>query len=116
VWIVPRQEQPNFAAVPPEEVGEVARLVRELIGCIERALGPVGYNFLLHSQPFDTSSYDYYHWHIELFPRITKVAGFEWSTGVFINTTAPEAAADELAAASRRAGKNLTAVPSRKTS
>jgi UDPglucose--hexose-1-phosphate uridylyltransferase len=115
VWIVPRRQEPSFAAVPPGEIGEAARLVQELIGCIERALGPVGYNFLLHSQPFDTSRYDYYHWHIELFPRITKVAGFEWSTGVFINTTPPETAADELRAASRPAGKNPASVPCRKT-
>jgi UDPglucose--hexose-1-phosphate uridylyltransferase len=67
-----------------------------LIGRIECALGKVGYNYLLHTQPFDTSCYDYYHWHIELFPRTTKVAGFEWSTGVFINTVAPETAASEL--------------------
>ena len=116
IWIVPRQQQPSFATVPSGEIGEVAALVQELIGCIERALGPVGYNFLLHSQPFDTSRYDYYHWHIELFPRITKVAGFEWSTGVFINTTPPEIAADELRTARLPAGKNLTAVPNRKTS
>ena len=116
VWIVPCRQQASFAAVPAGEIGEIARIVQELIGRIERALGPVGYNFLLHSQPFDTSCYDYYHWHIELFPRITKVAGFEWSTGVFINTTPPETAANELRAASRPAGKNLAAVPSGKTS
>jgi UDPglucose--hexose-1-phosphate uridylyltransferase len=114
-WIVPRRQQPSFTSVSDGEIGEVARIVQDLIGRIERALGPVGYNFLLHSQPFDTSSYDHYHWHIELFPRITKVAGFEWSTGVFINTTPPEAAADELRAAARAAGKNLAAVPSGKT-
>lgn len=116
VWIVPRRQQASFAALPAGEIGEVARMTQELIGCIERSLGNVGYNFLLHSQPFDTSCYDYYHWHIALFPRITKVAGFEWSTGVFINTTPPEAAADELRAAICRAGKNLGVVPSGKTS
>jgi UDPglucose--hexose-1-phosphate uridylyltransferase len=101
VWIVPRRRRPSFSDVPPGEVGEVAQLMQELVGRIERALGPVGYNYLLHSQPFDTGRYDHYHWHIELFPRITKVAGFEWSTGVFINQVAPEAAAAELRAAAR---------------
>jgi UDPglucose--hexose-1-phosphate uridylyltransferase len=116
VWVVPRLGEANFAAVTPAEAGQAAAMTRDLIGRIERTLGNVGYNYLLHTQPFDTSRYDYYHWHIELFPRITKVAGFEWSTGVFINTVAPETAAAELRAAARPAGKGLAAVPTGKTS
>ncbi|MEX2025716.1 MAG: DUF4921 family protein, partial [Pirellulaceae bacterium] len=116
VWIVPRQGESDFAAVTAAEAGQAAAMTRDLIGRIERTLGNVGYNYLLHTQPFDSSRYDYYHWHIELFPRITKVAGFEWSTGVFINTVAPETAAAELRDAAVPAGKNLAAVPTGKTS
>jgi UDPglucose--hexose-1-phosphate uridylyltransferase len=36
---------------------------------------------------------DYYHWHIELMPKLTKMAGFEWGTGFYINPTPPEEAA-----------------------
>lgn len=116
VWIVPRQGESDFAAVTAAEAGQAAAMTRDLIGRIERTLGSIGYNYLLHTQPFDSSRYDYYHWHIELFPRITKVAGFEWSTGVFINTVAPETAAAELRNAALPAGKNLAAVPTGKTS
>jgi UDPglucose--hexose-1-phosphate uridylyltransferase len=41
-------------------------------------------------------AYDHYHWHIEIIPRLTKVAGFEWSTGCFINPYSPESAASHL--------------------
>lgn len=99
VWIVPRAARSDFAESTAEEAREASRLTRDLVGCIESTLGKVGYNYLLHSQPFDGGPYDHYHWHIELFPRITKVAGFEWSTGVFINTVAPETAAKTLRAA-----------------
>jgi UDPglucose--hexose-1-phosphate uridylyltransferase len=116
VWMVPRRRQSDFAAVTPAEAGQAAAMARDLIGRIERTLGNVGYNYLLHTQPFDTSRYDHYHWHIELFPRITKVAGFEWSTGVFINTVAPETAAKALRDAALPSGKNLAAVPTGKTS
>jgi UDPglucose--hexose-1-phosphate uridylyltransferase len=116
VWMIPRQRQSDFAAVTLAETGQAAAMTRDLIGRIERTLGDVGYNYLLHTQPFDTSRYDYYHWHIELFPRITKVAGFEWSTGIFINTVSPETAAANLRAAGLPAGKNLAAVPTGKTS
>ena len=38
----------------------------------------------------------HYHWHIELIPRLTKVAGFEWGTGFYINPTPPEESAQFL--------------------
>jgi UDPglucose--hexose-1-phosphate uridylyltransferase len=37
-----------------------------------------------------------FHWHIELMPRLTRIAGFEWGTGFYINPTAPEEAAKYL--------------------
>lgn len=37
-----------------------------------------------------------YHWHIELMPRLIKVAGFEWGSGFYINPTPPEVAAETL--------------------
>lgn len=116
VWIVPRRPQSDFTVLTPGEAVEVSRLTRDLIGRIESALGNVGYNYLLHTQPFDASSYDYYHWHIELFPRTTKAAGFEWSTGMFINTVAPETAAAELRRLAPANRSSLTTVPTRKTS
>ncbi len=96
VWIAPRRHQPCFEAVEAGELGEVSRLVRDLIGRIESAIGPVAYNYFLHTRPFDMPAYDHYHWHIEIIPRLTKVAGFEWSTGCFINPYPPEAVAEHL--------------------
>ena len=34
-----------------------------------------------------------YHWHIEVIPKLTRVAGFEWGSGFYINPTTPEDAA-----------------------
>ena len=47
------------------------------------------------SHYWDTLTFDY-HWHIEILPRLTRVAGFEWGTGFHINPTAPEDAAKFL--------------------
>jgi UDPglucose--hexose-1-phosphate uridylyltransferase len=99
VWVAPRQHQPRFKDMEVGELGEVARLVREMIGRIECAIGPVAYNYFLHTRPFDMPAYDHYHWHIEIIPRLTKVAGFEWSTGCFINPYPPEAVAEHLRSA-----------------
>ncbi len=67
------------------------------------ALGNVNYNFVLHTLPTPTAAEEqfplghaHYHWHFELFPRLTKTAGFEWGTGFYINPTPPEEAAKYL--------------------
>ena len=39
---------------------------------------------------------DFYHWHVEVMPKLTRVAGFEWGTGFYINPTGPEEAAEVL--------------------
>ena len=65
---------------------------------IDRALDAPSYNLVLHSAPFDPSDAvdASYHWHIEVLPRVTKTAGFEWGSGFHINTTRPEDAARRL--------------------
>jgi UDPglucose--hexose-1-phosphate uridylyltransferase len=40
----------------------------------------------------------HYHWHVELIPRVTEIAGFEWGTGFYINPMEPERAAEHLRA------------------
>jgi len=37
-----------------------------------------------------------YHWHIELAPRLSQIAGFEWDRGIYINPLPPEDAANFL--------------------
>ncbi|MEJ2242168.1 MAG: hypothetical protein P8Y18_08510, partial [Candidatus Bathyarchaeota archaeon] len=44
----------------------------------------------------DEKATDYYHWHLEVYPRLSIWAGFEKSTGMFINVISPEDAALEL--------------------
>jgi UDPglucose--hexose-1-phosphate uridylyltransferase len=48
---------------------------------------------VIHTSPFKDERNDYYHWHIELMPKLTNVAGFEWGSGFYINPTPPEDAA-----------------------
>lgn len=96
VCLAPLQEQGSFEDAQASELGELSRLACDLVGRIERAGGQSAYNCVLHTQPFDTPPHDHYHWHIEILPRLTKVAGFEWGTGCFINPLPPESAAAQL--------------------
>ena len=63
---------------------------------MERALESPPYNLIVHTSPFSEATGDVYHWHLEIMPKLTRVAGFEWGTGFYINPTAPEEAARVL--------------------
>jgi UDPglucose--hexose-1-phosphate uridylyltransferase len=60
------------------------------------ALDRPPYNFIIHTAPFDTQSPPHHHRHIEITARLTRVAGFEWGTGFYINPVPPEQAAGFL--------------------
>ncbi len=92
-WILPRRHGARFEEAPRPEYEALARLLRSLLQRMNRALELPSYNMIVHSSPFSQETGDYYHWHIEIIPKLTKVAGFEWGTGFYINPTSPEDAA-----------------------
>ena len=71
-------------------------MIKALLLRVNRALESPSYNLVVHSAPFSEDASDAYHWHLELMPKLTKVAGFEWGTGFYINPTSPEEAARVL--------------------
>lgn len=98
-WILPRQMLPRFETSSDALAEQLARFTASVIGKLERTLNRPAYNYLIHSAPFDGTADDHYHWHVEIFPRVTKPAGFEWGTGYYINPVTPELAAQVLASA-----------------
>jgi UDPglucose--hexose-1-phosphate uridylyltransferase len=95
-WIVPKKHRANFETVPRQEVTELAEVLKESLLRLERALENPPYNYIVHSAPFGQEDLELYHWHIEIIPRLTKMAGFEWGTGFYINPVPPEKAAQFL--------------------
>jgi UDPglucose--hexose-1-phosphate uridylyltransferase len=71
-------------------------MLKVVLQRVDRALDTPSYNLIIHSLPFSESVLDYYHWHVELIPKLTRTAGFEWGTGFYINPTSPEEAAQVL--------------------
>ena len=63
---------------------------------LELALNDPPYNYVLHTAPLVSEDLPHYLWHIEIYPRLTRVAGFEWGSGFYINPVAPEEAAKFL--------------------
>jgi len=97
-WLLPRRHASRFEDAPRHEIESLARLLKAVLGRINRALESPAYNLILHSAPFSEDTSEFYHWHLELMPKLTKVAGFEWGTGFYINPTSPEEAAKVLRA------------------
>jgi UDPglucose--hexose-1-phosphate uridylyltransferase len=95
-WLLPKRHQAVFEDAPRHEIASLARLLSDLLRRMNRALRFPPYNLLIHSAPLAEPAGDYFHWHVEIIPTLTKVAGFEWATGFYLNPTAPEEAAQVL--------------------
>jgi UDPglucose--hexose-1-phosphate uridylyltransferase len=95
-WILPVNHQLYFEDLSYEDTYELAVIFKELLHKINRTLENPPYNFIIHTSPQSSQNLIEYHWHIEFIPKLTKIAGFEWGTGFFINPTPPEEAAEAL--------------------
>jgi UDPglucose--hexose-1-phosphate uridylyltransferase len=104
--LYPKTHSHDFALMNDAQLAELAVAMKDMLQRIKTVLSDAPYNFILHNAPpmhrrpgkpghWSSLEYDY-HWHIELVPRLTQVAGFEWGTGFYINPTSPEDAAQFL--------------------
>lgn len=96
MWVLPRKHASAFEESPSPAFPALARLMSELLRRMDAALERPAYNFMIHTSPVGEEINDHYHWHIELIPKLTKVAGFEWGSGFYINPTPPEESAEFL--------------------
>jgi len=94
--LLPKQHISSFEATDTALFSDMADCLSLVLKKINKALGIPPYNYILHSSPTDNSDNGFYHWHFEIIPRLTKVAGFEWGTGFYLNPTPPEQAAQHL--------------------
>jgi len=99
VTILPTNHQPRFQALSESELEQLSWLTHRTVRRIEHCYPDAAYNFIIHTSPNHLRRPNSFHWRIELFPRITKIAGFEWGSDCYINPLAPETAAAALRAA-----------------
>ena len=95
-WLLPRTHASHFENVDGPTLQNLAWILRATFRKLEKVLERPAYNFFIHTAPLQEPSLDYYHWHIEIVPRLTKPAGFEWGTGFYMNPTPPEESAKFL--------------------
>ncbi|HCD37813.1 MAG TPA: galactose-1-phosphate uridylyltransferase [Candidatus Omnitrophica bacterium] len=100
VWILPKKHSSDFTKCDDQHRVDLARILKQVLLKLKKALNDPPYNYIIHTAPFRREKRGYwktvnqdYHWHIEIMPRITRVAGFEWGSGFYICPIPPEDAA-----------------------
>jgi UDPglucose--hexose-1-phosphate uridylyltransferase len=97
-WLLPRRHGARYEQAARHEYESLARMLKTVLQRLDRALESPPFNLIVHTSPFSQEVSELYHWHIEIIPKLTRVAGFEWGTGFYINPTSPEEAAKVLRA------------------
>lgn len=103
VWILPKDHSCDFIKLTPDHRKYLATVIKKILLKLKVGLKDPPYNYILHTAPFRRPKGGYwktidqdFHWHIEIMPRLTRVAGFEWGTGFYICPLPPENAAKFL--------------------
>lgn len=95
-WILPKKHFSHYETINDDHILHLAITIKTVLQKINIALQSPAYNFVIHTAPMQEKPMNDYHWHLELMPKLTNVAGFEWGTGFYINHTSPEEAARYL--------------------
>ncbi len=90
MWIAPKRHVSSFEESQKNDFEQLAPILKDMLQRLDKVLEYPAFNYLIHTSPVQEAINDYYHWHLEIIPKLTKVAGFEWGTGFYINPTPPE--------------------------
>ena len=94
-WIFPKKHEATLLDMTQREVKTFAETLKACLKGLKILVNDPPYNYGFH-QTIDKSAREHYHWHLEVYPQLATWAGFEKSTGVYINTVTPEVAAESL--------------------
>lgn len=95
-WIIPKRHASHFETAEPEQIHNLGVVMKSLVQRLDQVLEKAPYNMIIHTAPVQDAPLAHYHWHIEVMPKLTRVAGFEWGSGFYINPTPPEESAKYL--------------------
>jgi UDPglucose--hexose-1-phosphate uridylyltransferase len=96
MWIVPRRHEPTFLRTSGSQLAALGDILHQVLRKVYVGLKDPDYNYAIRTAPLHDPGYDYLHWYITLIPRVTRSAGFELGSGMFINTALPERSAEFL--------------------
>jgi len=96
IWILPRQHSVSFLYSQKDQLADLAHILHDIMRRLFVGLEDPAYNLIIRSAPVKEISNDYLHWYVTIVPRVSRTAGFELGSGMFINPSLPEQCADFL--------------------
>ena len=96
-WILPKKHLSCITQLSDKQKLALAHALKSSLGKLDKLLNKPPYNYLVHIAPEARGrEYGNFHFHIEICPRFGKWAGFEFGSGIVINSMPPETAARAL--------------------
>ncbi len=89
-WILPKKHLSRFVDIKDEEIEDLSKHLKNVLLKLYKGLNNPDYNYILRSSPISYGNNKYFHWYITIVPRLTRSAGFELGSGMFINPSIPE--------------------------
>jgi len=96
IWIFPRRHSSSFDDITDAEITDLAYTLKTVLAKLYYGLNDPDYNYNIRSVPTAERATKYFHWYMAIIPRVSKQAGFELGSGMFINTALPEESAEFL--------------------
>jgi UDPglucose--hexose-1-phosphate uridylyltransferase len=90
IWILPRTHHASFLHIELGVLPSMAAILREVLAMLYGKLNDPDYNLVIRSTPVKEPENAYFHWYLAVVPRLSRTAGFELGSGVWINPTVPE--------------------------
>ncbi|MBI2252075.1 MAG: galactose-1-phosphate uridylyltransferase [Armatimonadetes bacterium] len=96
IWILPKRHSASFGEINQEEIKSLAGILKNTLAKLYYGLDDPDYNYCIRSTSIDQKEVKYFHWYLAIVPKVTKIAGFELGSGMFINVSMPEESAKFL--------------------
>jgi len=93
-WVIPYEHKANFSDIDETEIEALADVMKHILGKLDQKLINPDFNFWIHSIPYrQIQANPYYHWHLEIAPRLSTYGGYELGAGLVVDVVSPESAA-----------------------
>src|SRR2546428_6404671 len=109
-WLLPKVHPRALETLSDPDRGARAPLLKDVLGRMYRMLDDPSFIYYIHTAPLRESE-GTFHWHLEITPHLTEIAGFERGTGFYINPVVPEDAASILKGEIRWAARSQPSTP-----
>ena len=90
---MPKKHAAIYGNSSVDDTKNFAQVLSRIMKRMYTGLNNPDYNYMIHTAPFKDADENWYHWFVQIIPRLTMIAGFELGSRVFINATPPEEAA-----------------------